>query len=186
MTRTWIGLGSNLGPSADTLSRAIRALGALTDTRVVACSPVYQTRPWGVTEQPDFLNAVAELETALSAPTLLERLLCIESHLGRRRDGRRWGPRVLDLDVLVFGSEVIQTEGLQVPHPRLADRLFVLVPLNDLAPGLNVPGCGVVKHLLSSLPSEERAGIRPLTRLTPEGADGKRLVPYSCPSHNSG
>lgn len=162
MTRAWIGLGSNLGPSADILSRAVGALGALTDTRLVACSPVYRTRPWGMTEQPDFLNAVAELETALDASALLERLLCIESDLGRRRDGQRWGPRVLDLDVLVFGSEVIQTEGLQVPHPRLADRPFVLVPLNDLAPGLNVPGRGVVKQLLAALPAEERAGVRPL------------------------
>ncbi|MFO7902790.1 2-amino-4-hydroxy-6-hydroxymethyldihydropteridine diphosphokinase [Thioalkalivibrio sp.] len=162
MTRAWIGLGSNLGASADTLCRATRAIDALPDTRLVACSPVYRTPPWGVTDQPDFLNAVAELETALDCSTLLERLLGIETDFGRRRAGPRWGPRVLDLDVLVFGSEVIQTAGLQVPHPGLAERAFVLVPLNDLAPELNVPGRGLVKQLLAALPAEERDGVRPL------------------------
>ncbi|HET8897503.1 MAG TPA: 2-amino-4-hydroxy-6-hydroxymethyldihydropteridine diphosphokinase, partial [Rhodanobacteraceae bacterium] len=123
-------------------------LGALPGTRVRARSHDYATPPWGVTEQPDFINAVVLLDTQLGARALLDAMLTIERDHGRRRDGPRWGPRTLDLDVLLYGDTVMAAPELVLPHPRIAERAFVLLPLAELAPRLAIPGQGRVGALL--------------------------------------
>lgn len=147
MTLAYVGLGANLGDRAGSIQRASELLGAL------RLSTVRETDPWGVTDQPRFLNAVAEVEWSGSAHELLERLLEIERELGRVRDGSRWGPRLIDLDLLVFGSETTDEPGLRVPHPELARRAFVLEPLAELVPDLDVPDLGMVSSLLRALQS---------------------------------
>lgn len=165
MSLAWIGLGANLGRPQRTLEQALMALDALARTRVTAVSPAYWTEPWGVTDQPAFLNAVACLKTEQSPRELLRLMLAIESGLGRQRDGVRWGPRELDLDLLLFDLQVLDTPDLTLPHPRLHQRAFVLVPLADLAPDLPVPGRGRVSELLEALPEEELDGIGGVERL---------------------
>jgi 2-amino-4-hydroxy-6-hydroxymethyldihydropteridine diphosphokinase len=118
---------------------------------VTAVSSVRETDPVGLVDQPRFLNAVARIETDLRPPELLDRMLATERELGRRRDGPRFGPRTIDLDLLIYGDEEIDEPGLIVPHPRLAERRFVLEPLHELDPGLVVPGRGRVWDLLSAL-----------------------------------
>jgi 2-amino-4-hydroxy-6-hydroxymethyldihydropteridine diphosphokinase len=147
MTLAYVGLGANLGDRDESIRKAAELIGA------ARISTIRETEPWGVTDQPPFLNAVAEVEWAESARELLERLLEVERDLGRVRDGSRWGPREIDLDLLVFGDEVIDEPGLTVPHPELRARLFVLEPLAELAPDLDVPGSGVVSTLLTELQS---------------------------------
>jgi 2-amino-4-hydroxy-6-hydroxymethyldihydropteridine diphosphokinase len=117
-------------------------------------SPIVETEPWGYADQPRFLNAVAELETGFAPRELLDRLLEIERSLGRVRNGPRYGPRTIDLDLLLYGNLVVAEPGLTVPHPRLAERLFVLEPLFALDPGLFVPGKGPVVALMRGLQSE--------------------------------
>ncbi len=137
MTVAYIGLGANLGDREANLRTAIERLAELGPLRV---SSFRETDPVGVTEQPRFVNAVAELETDLSARDLLQLLLEIERKMGRDRSREeRWGPRTIDLDLLLYGDEVIDEPGLTVPHPRLAERRFVLEPLHELAPGLVLP-----------------------------------------------
>jgi len=148
VTRVFVGLGSNLGDR----EAAIRAAAALLGPHRL--SPIRETDPWGYAEQPRFLNAVAELETDLAPRELLDRLLAIERRLGRVRGGPRYGPRTIDLDLLLYGDEVIDEPGLTVPHPRLAERLFVLEPLFALDAGLSVPGQGAVEALIRGLQSE--------------------------------
>lgn len=158
MTRAFIGLGSNQGDSSGQLDRALTALGELPRSALIRCSPRYWTSPVGDPDQPDFLNAVAELETALEPLDLLHRMQQIESDLGRQRDpDRRWGPRTIDLDLLLFGHAVIRHADLVVPHPRMACRAFVLKPLADLVPGLEIPGFATVTQLLSEI---ETDGVR--------------------------
>jgi 2-amino-4-hydroxy-6-hydroxymethyldihydropteridine diphosphokinase len=147
MTVAYIGLGANLGDREE----AIRSAAELIEAQRL--SSIRETEPWGVTDQPAFLNAVAELEADCGARALLEQLLEVERRLGRVRDGRRWGPRTIDLDLLLYGDETIDEPGLTVPHPRLAERLFVLEPLAELAPDLAVPGKGHVGDLLRELQS---------------------------------
>jgi 2-amino-4-hydroxy-6-hydroxymethyldihydropteridine diphosphokinase len=147
VTIAYVGLGANLGDRESSIREAAALIGAQ------RLSTIRETEPWGVTDQPRFLNAVAELDTDLSAPALLQRLLEVERELGRVRDGERWGPRLIDLDLLVYGQETIAGPGLVVPHPRLAERLFVLEPLAELVPDLVVPGAGVVSALLAKLQS---------------------------------
>jgi 2-amino-4-hydroxy-6-hydroxymethyldihydropteridine diphosphokinase len=147
VTLAYVGLGANLGDRDESIRRAAELLGAR------RLSPVRETEPWGVTDQPKFLNAVAEVEWDGTARELLDRLLEVERELGRVRDGSRWGPRLIDLDLLVFGSETIDEPGLTVPHPELAGRAFVLEPLADLVPDLAVPRVGVVSSLLRALQS---------------------------------
>jgi 2-amino-4-hydroxy-6-hydroxymethyldihydropteridine diphosphokinase len=147
MTVAYVGLGANLGEREESILRSAELIGAR------RLSSIRETEPWGMTDQPAFLNAVAELEWPRSARELLEVLLGVERDLGRVRDGSRWGPREIDLDLLVFGSETIDEPGLTVPHPELARRAFVLEPLAELAPELDVPGCGMVSTLLSKLQS---------------------------------
>ncbi len=160
MSRAWIGLGANLGQPDRTLPMALAALQALPMTTLRAVSPAYWTQPWGLPDQPEFLNAVALVETGQEPLALLRTLLAIESGLGRRRDQARWGPRAIDLDLLLFGDRVVDEAELTLPHPRMHERAFVLVPLADLAPTLIVPGRGRVEELLDGLSEEELDGVR--------------------------
>lgn len=147
MTLAYVGLGSNLGDREALIRRAAEAIGA------VRLSTIRETEPWGLAEQPPFLNAAAELETALPARELLDRLLDVERQLGRKRDGARWGPRTIDLDLLLYGEEVIDEPGLRVPHPYLLERRFVLEPLAELVPARRIPGNGTVSEALAGLQS---------------------------------
>lgn len=161
MTRAWIGLGANLGDRVGTLDRALAQIEARSSIHVTARSGNYWTPPWGDTDQPEFLNAVAVVETSESAPGLLAALQAIEAELGRVRNERRWGPRPIDLDLLLYGTESIDRAELTVPHPRIHQRAFVLVPLCELDPKLEIPGQGRVDALLCALEDNERDGIRP-------------------------
>lgn len=151
MTRAYVGLGANLGDRERTLRAAVDALAGEAGIEVVAVSTLRETEPVGVGEQPRFLNGAAELDTSLSARELLDRLLAVEQRFGRVRIAGEHGPRTLDLDLLLYGDEVIEEPGLTVPHPRLHERRFVLEPLTELAHGLLVPGRGDVESLLSGL-----------------------------------
>jgi 2-amino-4-hydroxy-6-hydroxymethyldihydropteridine diphosphokinase len=151
VTRAYVGLGANLGDRERTLRAAVDALAAEEEIEVVAVSTLRETEPVGVGEQPRYLNGVAALETTLPPRLLLERLLAIEQRFGRVRVPGEHGPRTLDLDLLVYGAEEIDERGLAVPHARLHERRFVLEPLAELAPGLVVPGRGVVESLLSGV-----------------------------------
>jgi len=148
----FVGLGANLGEAARTVREALQELDALPDTRLLRASRLYRTRAWGVEAQPDFINAVAMLETALSARGLLDALLALERAHGRDRAREtRWGPRTLDLDLLVHGDARIDEPGLRVPHPHLHERAFVLLPLADIAPDTVVPGAGRVRELAAAM-----------------------------------
>jgi 2-amino-4-hydroxy-6-hydroxymethyldihydropteridine diphosphokinase len=150
--RAYVGLGSNLGDREQTLRGASAALAAHPAVEVVAVSSLIDTEPVGYTDQPRFLNGVAALDTELSARELLELLLEVERRFGRSREGvPSQGPRTLDLDLLVYGADEIEEPGLRVPHPRLHERAFVLEPLAEVAPGLDVPGRGRVEALLARL-----------------------------------
>jgi 2-amino-4-hydroxy-6-hydroxymethyldihydropteridine diphosphokinase len=153
VTRVYVGLGANLGDREATIRRALELLDASPDVDLVEVSTLRETEPVGYADQPRFLNGVAALETQLGPRALLDRLLEVERTLGRSRDGPRWGPRTIDLDLLVHGDEVVDEPGLRVPHPRLAERRFALEPLAELDPGLAVPGAGPVERLLASLQS---------------------------------
>jgi 2-amino-4-hydroxy-6-hydroxymethyldihydropteridine diphosphokinase len=151
VTRAYLGLGANLGDREQTLRRAVELLGEVPGVEVVTVSELRETDPVGVVDQPRFLNGVAETETDLTPRELLETLLRVERDLGRVRGGVRWGPRTVDLDLLVFGDEEVDEPGLHVPHPRLHERRFVLEPLAELDPHLVIPGRGTVSDLLAQL-----------------------------------
>ena len=129
----YIGMGSNIGDREANLSRAVAFLGQVNGVEVTAVSSYYNTAPVGYVQQPDFLNAAAEIKTTLSADELLQVCICIEKELGRERI-IRWGPRTIDLDILLYGDQIINEEYLTVPHPRMHERDFVLEPLNEIAP----------------------------------------------------
>ena len=151
MTRAYVGLGANLGERELTIHRAVELLGAMPGIEVVAVSRLRETDPVGYEDQPRFLNGAAALDTELSPRELLDRLLAVERELGRvRGDGPRFGPRAIDLDLLLFGREVVEEDGLAVPHPRLAERRFALEPLHELDPGLTLPDGRAVRDLLAS------------------------------------
>jgi 2-amino-4-hydroxy-6-hydroxymethyldihydropteridine diphosphokinase len=147
VTIAYVGLGSNLGDREQLIRDAAALIGA---TRL---STIIETDPWGYEEQPRFLNAVAEVETDLEPLAFLAHLLDIERRLGRERIGPQWGPRTIDLDLLLFGDRVLDEPGLVVPHPRLRERRFVLEPLAELAPDLEIPGNGTVLAALAGLQS---------------------------------
>jgi 2-amino-4-hydroxy-6-hydroxymethyldihydropteridine diphosphokinase len=151
VTRAYVGLGANLGDRERTLREAVEALAAAEGVEVVAVSTVRETEPVGVGEQPLFLNGAVELGTTLTARELLEVLLAVEQRFGRVRAPGEHGPRTLDLDLLLYGDEVIEEPGLTVPHPRLHERRFVLEPLAELDPSLEVPGKGEIQTLLAEL-----------------------------------
>ena len=150
MATAFVGIGSNLGDRETNLGRALDLLAAEEGIEVAAVSEIRETEPVGPVEQGPFLNGAARLETSLRPRELLECLLAVESRLGRVRD-ERWGPRTIDLDLLLYGGEQIDEPGLTVPHPRLHERRFALEPLADLAPGLEIPGQGSVSALLAEL-----------------------------------
>ncbi len=150
MTLAYVALGSNLGESRRQVLAAMDALDALPATRVLRRSSLYLTPPWGVLEQPPFINAVVALDTELLPEPLLDALLQIESHAGRVRAERN-GPRMLDLDLLHMDGVTRHDERLTLPHPRIAERAFVLLPLFDIAPTLEIPGQGTVRALLEQL-----------------------------------
>jgi 2-amino-4-hydroxy-6-hydroxymethyldihydropteridine diphosphokinase len=152
VTLAYVGLGANLGEREATVRRAAELIGA---RRV---SSLLETEPWGYLDQPRFLNGVAEVETDEPPSAFLARLLEVERQLGRRRGGPRYGPRTIDLDLLVFGDAVVDQPGLTIPHPRLAERAFVLEPLAELAPDLVVPGQGTVRALLARLRPKPTGG----------------------------
>jgi 2-amino-4-hydroxy-6-hydroxymethyldihydropteridine diphosphokinase len=151
VTRAYVGLGANLGPRELTIQRAVALLGEVEGIEVTEQSTLRETDPVGVVDQPRFVNGVVALDTTLSPRGLLDALLAVERQLGRTREGGRWGPRTIDLDLLVYGSEIVDEPGLRVPHPRLHERRFALEPLAELAPDLDVPGRGRVSDLLESL-----------------------------------
>lgn len=158
-----VGLGGNVGDVRVALAAALAALDVLPGTRLLRASRCYRTPAWGVEAQPDFINAAATLQTALTPRALLDALLAIERDHGRERaaDGSRWGPRTLDLDLLVHGDAVIDAPGLVVPHPQLHLRAFVLVPLAEIAPDLEVPGRGAVRALLAGVDAGGVAALGP-------------------------
>lgn len=140
----YIGIGSNLEAPATQVERALAAIAALPGCKLVSSSSKYLSAPLGPADQPDYINAVVAILTRLNAADLLAELQAIERTQGRTRSGERWGARTLDLDLLVFGSESIDEPGLTVPHPRIAERNFVLLPLAEIAPQLQIPGLGAV------------------------------------------
>ena len=147
-TTAFVGVGSNLRDPAAQVRRAIEALGELDDTRVARSSALYRNPAVGPGPQPDYVNAVVALETGLDAHALLDRLQAIETHMGRRRGAERWAPRVIDLDLLLYGEQRIDDERLTVPHPRIAERAFVLYPLAEIAPDVEIPAAGPISALL--------------------------------------
>lgn len=148
----FVGLGGNLGEVAATLRAATSALARLPGTRLLRASRLYRTPAWGLQQQPDFINGVAALETSLAPRELLDALLRIEREFGRERDhGLRWGPRSLDLDLLLHGDAVVEQAGLRLPHPHLHERAFALVPLLEIAADILIPGQGSAQDALSRL-----------------------------------
>ena len=163
MTVVWqpayIGLGSNLSDPAAQVRHAVQSLAGLRGTLRVAVSPLYGSRPLGPVNQPDFVNAVAGLLTQLTALELLRELRALEAQAGRPEVHEHWGPRVIDLDLLVFGRERCSGSELVLPHPGVVARNFVLYPLADIAPDLDVPGIGPVRELLARVGAD---GVWPL------------------------
>ena len=152
MRRVYVALGSNLGDREATIRRALAALDAAAGVEVVRVSSLRETEPVGYLDQPRFLNGAAELETTLAPPALLALLLAVERRFGREREGvPAQGPRTLDLDLLLYESAEIDDPGLRIPHPRLHERRFVVEPLAELDPSLEIPGKGAIQTLLAEL-----------------------------------
>jgi 2-amino-4-hydroxy-6-hydroxymethyldihydropteridine diphosphokinase len=147
MIKVYIGLGSNIGDPQSQLKKAIIAMEMVPSTSVVKTSSFYRSKPVGPQDQPDYINAVVELDTGLSASVLLDYLQAIENEQGRERKVK-WGARTLDLDILLFGDEIITDDRLQVPHAEMKNRGFVLLPLNEIFPDCMIPGVDTVSSLL--------------------------------------
>jgi 2-amino-4-hydroxy-6-hydroxymethyldihydropteridine diphosphokinase len=165
IVRAYVGMGSNLEDPLRQIESAMAALERLPASRLVACSALYWSEPVGPPGQPRYVNAAACIGTGLSAQGVLHELQAVERQQGRVR-GQRWGARTLDLDLLVYGDLVIDTPELTVPHPRLHERAFVLIPLHDIEPGLSIPGVGTVAELCRAI---DRGGVR---RVSGEGHAG--------------
>ncbi len=160
----YVALGANLGDPVATLHAAFAALRGIAGTRFLAASSLYRSAPVGLRNQPDFINAVAALEVdsaVLPAPTFLERLFAIEAAFGRVRTVKN-APRTLDLDLLMFGDERLDLPGLTLPHPRMAERAFVLAPLAEIAPALSIPGLGHGVRVSDLLPAVANQRIESL------------------------
>lgn len=159
-TAAYVALGSNLDDPIEQVIVAFEALSALPGTRVTARSTLYGSRPMGPADQPDYVNAVAGLDTTLDPHGLLDQLQAIEDRAGRDRSGPRWGPRTLDLDLLLYGDTRCEDERMTLPHPGITERAFVLVPLAEIAPELVLPGEDrPVAHLAHWI---DRSGLWPL------------------------
>lgn len=152
MERVWLALGSNLARPLEQVGSALTALARLPDTRLVACSSFYRSRPLGPQDQPDYLNAVAALETSLTPEQLLDETQAIEREHGRTRKANRWGPRTLDLDILLFGDRHIVSARLTIPHYDMHNREFMLCPLAELAPDLILPDGSALTDRIKWLP----------------------------------
>jgi len=150
MVVAYIGLGSNLDHPEARIASAIQSITQIPETTLLRCSSCYRSRPLGPQDQPDFINAVAQVDTRLTAERLLECLQAIEKQQGRVRT-RRWGPRTLDLDLLLFGDIVLRSDTLTVPHPEMHRRAFVLYPLHEIAPDIEIPGQGRIRQLLRGI-----------------------------------
>ncbi len=151
----YIGLGSNLQQPSEQVNQALQQLAKIPRTRLITASPLYRSVPLGPADQPDYINAVAALATRLSPLALLDALQAIERQQGRVREGERWGPRTLDLDLLLYGDQQIHNDRLTVPHPGLGERNFVLYPLYDVAgEDLLIPGLDTLGHLLHACPKQ--------------------------------
>lgn len=152
--RAFVGLGANLGDPIAQITKAVASLAGLDKTHVVRASSLYRTAPIGHADQPEFVNAVVLLDTALAPRELLDALLGIERAAGRERSFPN-APRLLDLDLLLYGEQIIDTPGLVVPHPRMHERAFVLAPLAEIAPEAEVPGCGRAADLLRAVGDQD-------------------------------
>ena len=159
MISAFVALGANLGDPQAQIRQAVAALQQLPNSRFIACSPLYGSIPMGPSDQPDYVNGVAWLETELSPHALLDETQRIELALGRVRKEERWGPRTLDLDLLLFGDRQLNDARLTIPHYGMKERAFVLVPLFDLAPDLRLPWGSWLRDLVASC---DRSGLRPL------------------------
>ena len=159
MTKVYLGIGSNLQTPIQQVRQAILAIAALPHTQLMAQSRLYRSAPMGPQAQPDYINAVVCVDTILTAAELLQALHAIEQVHGRFRDGTRWGPRTLDLDILLYGDESINQPQLVIPHPGLHERNFVLYPLSEIAPELVIPGRGALSELLAHCPT---TGLEPV------------------------
>jgi 2-amino-4-hydroxy-6-hydroxymethyldihydropteridine diphosphokinase len=151
----WIGLGGNFAETESLIRAALLLLDAHDKITVLRQSGVYRSPPWGVPDQPEFINAVAELESSLQESELLSELLDIESRLGRDRRGGRWGPRCIDLDLLTYQDLMLCSPSLVLPHPRMHLRAFVLIPILDMEPGFRIPGIGEARQALDRLDRHE-------------------------------
>ena len=160
MIRVYLGLGANLDAPLQQLQQAVTALSQLPQSQLAAVSSFYGSKPMGPQDQPDYVNAVAALDTTLPAETLLNELQRIELEQGRQRKDDRWGPRTLDLDILLYGEEILATPRLTVPHYGVHQREFVLYPLLELAPQLHIPGLGALADIAKQVP---RNGLTILT-----------------------
>jgi 2-amino-4-hydroxy-6-hydroxymethyldihydropteridine diphosphokinase len=149
--RVYVGLGSNLGDGQSLINQALGELDRQRGIGLLRRSSLYSSGAWGFEDQPDFINAVAELDSSLSATELLAVLLATEKKGGRVRSTLRWGPRTIDLDLLLYGQDVLRIEGLEVPHPRMHLRAFVLLPLIELVPEIEIPGIGPARKCYDSL-----------------------------------
>ncbi|MEQ8176557.1 MAG: 2-amino-4-hydroxy-6-hydroxymethyldihydropteridine diphosphokinase [Syntrophomonadaceae bacterium] len=158
----YLGLGSNLGDKKANLEKALEDLGSADGVRITRVSSLYQSEPWGVKDQDDFINQVIEIETELSALDLLHLLQTIEIDMGRQRV-TKWGPRNIDLDILLYGDEVLRSEELQVPHAHMRERLFVLIPLQEINSEIVFPDDGTsLREVLVRVPVRERNVIKKL------------------------
>ena len=157
MTRVYIAIGSNLASPLEQVNAAVTALAAIPDSRMVAVSSFYRTPPLGPQDQPDYLNAAVALDTHLQAEALLDHTQRIELQQGRQRKAERWGPRTLDLDIMLFGDAVINSERLTVPHYDMKNRGFMLWPLFEIAPELRFPDGPALRDVLATLGAEKPA-----------------------------
>lgn len=183
-TRAFVGFGANLGDPFAVLPSILKTLAALPETRLAACSSYYRSAPQGVTGQhPDYINAVIALDTGLSPRTLLARLLAIESAFGRKRPAAL-APRAIDLDLLLHGKTAMQSPALILPHPRMHERAFVLLPLAEIAPGLSIPGHGALSSLLKKVKGQRIVRIQgthpAMPPAQPEQAVAGVLSPENC------
>jgi 2-amino-4-hydroxy-6-hydroxymethyldihydropteridine diphosphokinase len=149
----WLGLGSNLRQPLRQLKTALERLGSVEGIEILKTSGFYRTPPWGDEQQDDFINAVVQIETGLGPLALLHELQSIENGMGRQRSGRRWGPRLIDIDLLLYGDQQYRSEELELPHPRMHERAFVLLPLCELDALTMIPGHGAAGTLLEGLDS---------------------------------